>query len=213
MSTQALPRAIARTRRVDLRVVVGLLLFIVGILATSGLVRQAKERTPVLVATRPLEAGETLGPEDLRVAELGLGSGVATVAANELDTVIGRVLTAPLEAGQVLAPGAAASGPSLAAGQVAVSVAVAPAHAAGGSLRAGDRVMLLGTTEPDRPTARTTVLLSEVEVIAVGQEDGPGADPNLTVTLAVSADDASSVVQAANSGVLDLVLLPTGSEQ
>ena len=213
MSTQVLPRAMARTRRIDLRVVVGLLLFIVGILATSGLVRQAKERTPVLVATRPLDAGETLGPEDLRVAELGLGAGVATVSANELDTVIGRVLTAPLEAGQVLAPGAAASGPSLTAGQVALSVAVAPAHAAGGNLRAGDRVMLLGTTEPDRPTARTTVLLSEVVVIAVGQEDGPGADPNLTVTLAVSTDDASAVVQAANSGVLDLVLLPTGSQQ
>jgi Flp pilus assembly protein CpaB len=213
MSTQALPRAIARTRRFDLRVVVGLLLFIVGILATSGLVRQAKERTPVLVATRPLEAGETLGSEDLRVAELGLGSGVATVSANELDAVVGRVLTAPLEAGQVLAPGVAASGPSLGAGQVAVSVAVAPSHAAGGSLRPGDRVMLLGTAEPDRPTARTTVLLSEVEVVAVGQEDGPGADPNLTVTLAISVNDASSVVQAANSGVLDLVLLPTGSQE
>lgn len=213
MSTQALPRAIARTRRIDLRVVVGLLLFIVGILATSGLVRQAKERTPVLVATRQLEAGETLRSEDMRVAELGLGSGVAIISAHELDAVVGQVLTAPLEAGQVLAPGAVASGQSLAAGQVAVSVAVAPSHAAGGSLRAGDRVMLLGTTEPDRPTARTTVLLSEVEVIAVGREDGPGADPNLTVTLAVSADDASSVVQAANSGVLDLVLLPTGSQQ
>lgn len=213
MSSQALPRAIARTRRIDLRVVVGLLLFILGILATSGLVRQAKERTPVLVATRQLEAGETLGSGDLRVAELGLESGVATVPANELDAVVGRVLTAPLEAGQVLAPDAATSGPSLADGQVAVSVAVAPSHAAGGSLRAGDRVMLLGTTEPNRLTARTTVLLSEVELIAVGQEDAPGADPNLTVTLAVSANDASSVVQAANSGVLDLVLLPTGSEQ
>lgn len=213
MSTQALPRAIARTRRIDLRVVVGLLLFIVGILATSGLVRQAKERTPVLVAARSLEPGETLQSEDLRVAEMGLASGVATVSADDLDSVVGQELTSPVEAGQVLAPGAIASGPSFSAGQVALSVAVAPSRAAGGSLRSGDRVMLLGTEDPDRPTARTTILLSSVEVISVDEAQGPGVEPNLTVTLAVEQDDAPAVVQAANSGVLDLVLLPSGGSR
>jgi Flp pilus assembly protein CpaB len=149
-----------------------------------------------------------LTPNDLRVAELGLASGVATVPANNLNSVVGRVLTSPVEAGQVLSPGAISDGSSLAAGQVALSVPVAPAHAAGGSLRSGERVMLLGTEDPDRPTARTRVLLSSVEVIAVVSARGPGIEPNLTVTLAVRTHDAPSVVQAANSGALDLVLLP-----
>lgn len=213
MSAQVLPRAAVRTRRIDLRIVVGLLLFVVGVLATSGLIRQAKERTPVLVVTRALEPGEILGSEDLRVAEMGLASGIATVSADDLDSVVGGILTSPLEAGQVLAPGAISGGPSLSTEQVAMSVAVAPSRAAGGNLRSGDRVMLLGTEDPDRPTARTTVLLPSVEVVAVDEAQGPGVDPNLTVTLAVGANDAQSVVQAANSGVLDLVLLPPEGSQ
>jgi Flp pilus assembly protein CpaB len=212
MSAQVLPRAAVRTRRIDLRVVVGVLLFIVGVLATSGLIRQAKQRTPVLVVARSLQPGATLGSNDLRVAELGLTSGVATVPAAAVNSVVGHVLTSPVEAGQVLAPGAISAGPSLPTGQVALSVAVAPAHAAGGNLRSGQRVMLLGTENPDRSTARTTVLLASVEVVAVTAAQGPGVEPNLTVTLAVRAAAAQSVVQAANSGVLDLVLLPaTGS--
>jgi Flp pilus assembly protein CpaB len=208
MSAQALPRAIARSRRIDLRVVVGLLLFFVGILATSGIIRRAQERTPVLVATQSLEPGRTIEKSDLRVAELGLSPGVASLPANELEAVTGSVLRAPLEAGQVITPGAVAAGPAVGAGQVAISVGVAPQHAAGGSLRSGDRVQLLATEDTDRPTATTTLLLSGVEVISVDQEQGPAADPLLTVTLAVSSDDATAVAQAANSGVLDLALLP-----
>jgi Flp pilus assembly protein CpaB len=213
MSAQALPRAVARTRRIDLRVVLGLLLFVVGILATSGLIRQAQQRTPVLVATRTLEPGHTIQEGDLRAAEVGLGPGVASVPAEELELVEGQVLAAPVEEGQVVTSGAVSAGPSVSTGQVALSVGVTPQHAAGGSLRSGDRVQLLATEDPDRPTARTSVLLSDVEVVAVTPEQGPAADPLLTVTLAVDSDDAAAVAQAANSGVLDLGLLPAGESE
>jgi Flp pilus assembly protein CpaB len=208
VSSQALPRAIARTRRIDMRVVIGLLLFAVGILATAGLIRRAQERTPVLVATQALQPGHSVADSDLRVAEIGLSPGVASVSASELDNVVGHVLTAPVEAGQLMTPGAIASGPSLGAGEVAISIGLASQHAAGGALRSGDRVVVLATEEPDRPTAKTSVLLSDVEVIAVQQEEGPAADPLLTVTLAIASDDAAAVAQAANSGVIDLAVLP-----
>ncbi len=213
MSAQALPRAVARTRRIDMRVVLGLLLFMVGILATSALIRQAQQRTPVLVATRALEPGHTIQEGDLRAAEVGLSPGVASVPAEELGLVEGQVLAAHVEEGQIVTPGAVSAGPSVSAGQVALSVGVTPQHAAGGSLRSGDRLQLLATEDPDRPTARTSVLLSEVEVVAVTQEQGPAADPLLTVTLAVDSDDAAAVAQAANSGVLDLALLPAGESE
>jgi Flp pilus assembly protein CpaB len=213
MSAQALPRAIARTRRIDMRVVVGLLLFALGVLATSRVVRDAQERAPVLVATRSLQPGHTVEAGDLRVAEVGLSPGVASLSASELDNVVGRVLTTPVEAGQIMTPGAISSGSSLAPGEVAISVGVAPQHAAGGSLQSGDRVTLLATEDPGGRTARTSVLLSDVEVIAVQEEQGPAADPLLTVTLATASDDAAAVAQAANSGVLDLVLLPAKDPQ
>jgi Flp pilus assembly protein CpaB len=213
MSAQALPRAVARTRRIDIRVVLGLLLFALGVLASSRLISQAQERTPVLVAARGLQPGHTIEAGDLRVAEIGLSPGVASLSASELDALVGRVLTAPVQEGQVMTPGTIASGPSLAAGEVAISVGVAPQHAAGGSLRSGDRVALLATEDPNRPTARTSVLLSDIEVIAVQEEQGSAVDPLQTVTLAVAYDDAAAVAQAANSGVLDLALLPKQDSQ
>ncbi len=212
MSTQVLPRAVARSRRIDLRVVAGLLLFLAGVLATSAIIRQANERSAVLVAAADLDAGHALQPGDLRVAEVGLSGGVASIGAGELEAVSGRVLAGAVESGQILSPATIAAGPPLEAGQVAISVGVLPAHAAGGALQSGSRVMVLATQDPDRPSARTTVLLSEVRVIAVDHSEGPGADPSLTVTIALAAEDAAAVAQAANSGLVDLVLLPGGSQ-
>lgn len=209
MNATALPRMVERSRRIDLRVVVGLLLFAVGVLATSGVIRQANERTPVLVAARILQPGETLRPDDVRVAEVGLAPGVAAIPAADLHGVVGQAVMSSLEEGQILSPASIATGSALAPGQVAMSVAVAPSHAAGGALRAGDRVMVLSTQGPDRTSARTVVLLAEVEILSVEAEDGPGA-PTVTVTLAVSESDAPALAQAANSGALDLVLLPAG---
>jgi Flp pilus assembly protein CpaB len=208
MSTVTLPRAAAKARRIDFRVVVGLLLFVLGVVATSGIIRQAAERSPVLVAARPLEAGQTVEAGDLQVAEVGLVPGVATVGAEGLEAVIGQTVRAPLEPGQILAPGTLASGLGLDAGEVAISVGLHPARAAGGTLRAGDRVIVLATSNPDRPNAATSVLLSGVEVLAVQMPGEQSADPNLTVTLAVPSADAAALAQSQNSGLIDLVLLP-----
>lgn len=213
MSTEVLPRALARSRHIDFRVVVGLLLFVVGVLATSAVIRQAEERTPVLVATRPLQPGHTLEASDIRVAEVGLSSDLASLGADEYDAVVGRVLAAPLEPGQLLAPAAVAETMLLGPGEVAMSVGVAPDHATGGALRSGDRVMVLATENLNRQAASTSVLLSDVAVISVERPETPGAEPTLTVTLAVTGDDAPALAQAANSGVIDLVLLPTGASQ
>src|SRR5918996_2514532 len=110
MSTQAIPRAVARSRRIDLRVVLGLLLFLGGVLATSSIVRQANERSAVLVAATDLDVGHALDPADVRVAEIGLGSGVAAIGADQLDSLTGRVLAGPVESGQVLSPSTVAAG-------------------------------------------------------------------------------------------------------
>lgn len=210
MSASALPRVLERSRRIDLRVVVGLLLFVVGVFATSGFIRQANERTPVFVAARTLQPGQMLSPSDLRVAEVGLAPGVAAIPAGSVHDLAGKAVMSPLEEGQILSPASVAAGSALVPGQVAMSVAVAPSHAAGGALRAGDHVMVLSTQSPDRMSASTAVLLSEVEILSVETEDGAGVEPAVTVTVAISENDAPALAQAANSGVIDLVLLPTG---
>jgi Flp pilus assembly protein CpaB len=209
MASTVVPRSAARLRRLDLRVVIGLALLLAGVVGTVGVVQRAGERTPVLVMARDVPAGQLIGELDVRVAELGLAPGVATLGVQDRGRVVGRVATAPLAAGQVLDPAVVAEPIPIEAGQVLMSVAVAPEHAAAGTLRAGDQVAVVASSPPDQPTAgRAGVLLSPVPVISVSSTtDETGGDGKLLVSLAVAEEQAPALAQAAH-GTLDLVLLP-----
>jgi len=208
MST-VVPKTAARMRRVDLRVVIGLALLLGGALGTLGVVQRAGQRTPVLVMTRTVQAGEVIGATDVRVAELGLAPGVATLGVDQRARVVGHVAAVGLDAGQVLSPSSVADSPPLAPGQVAMSLALAPEHAAAGLLRAGDRVAVVASGKPgEQPAVRAGVLLSPVRVLSVlAQGDQTGGDRRLLVSLAVRPEQAALLAQAAQ-GTVDLVLLP-----
>jgi Flp pilus assembly protein CpaB len=209
MASTVAPRSAARLRRLDLRVVIGLALLLAGVVGTVGVVQAAGERTPVLVMARDVPAGQLIGELDVRVAELGLAPGVATLGVHDRGRVVGRVASAPLVAGQVLDPAVIADPSPIQAGQVLMSVAVAPEHAAAGTLRAGDQVAVVASSPPEQPTAgRAAVLLSPVPVISVSSAtEEAGGDGKLLVSLAVPEEQAAPLAQAAH-GTLDLVLLP-----
>jgi Flp pilus assembly protein CpaB len=209
MASTVVPRSAARLRRLDLRVVIGLALLLAGVVGTVGVVQAAGERTPVLVMARDVPAGQLIGELDVRVAELGLAPGVATLGVGDRGRVVGRVASVPLAAGQVLASTAVADPLPIEAGQVLMSVAVAPEHAAAGTLRAGDQVAVVASSSPEQPTAgRAGLLLSPVPVIAVSPStDETGGDGKLVVSLAVAEEQAPALAQAAH-GTLDVVLLP-----
>jgi len=212
MTSTVVPQTAARMRRLDLRVLLGLALLLAGVLGTLAIVQQAGQRIPVLVMARSVQAGQVIGAEDVRVAELGTAPGVATLGAGERARVVGRRAAVPLEQGQVLGPAVVADGPALAAGQVAMSLALAPEHAAAGQLRAGDRVAVVASGKPDQPSSQpgSGVLLSPVSVLSVlPQGDGSGGEGKLLVSLAVRPAQAALLARAAQ-GTLDLVLLPAG---
>jgi Flp pilus assembly protein CpaB len=208
MASTVAPRSSARLRRLDLRVVIGLALLLAGVVGTVGVVQRAGQRTPVLVMARDVPAGQVIDARDVRVVEVGLAPGVAALRVGERGRVVGQVARAPLSAGQVLGPTAVADTPLLEAGQVLMSVAVAPEHAAGGTLRAGDQVAVVASSPPDQPTtARAAVLLSPVPVLSVVAPDpDTGGDGKLLVSLAIPEDQAATLAQAAH-GTVDLVLL------
>ncbi len=212
MTSTVVPQAAARARRVDFRVLIGLALLMAGILGTLAIVQQSGQRTPVLVMARSVQAGQVIGGGDVRVAELGVAPGVATVGIGERARVVGRRAAVPLEAGQVLGPVVVADGPTLAAGQVAMSLALAPEHAAAGQLRAGDQVAVVASGKPDDPGAGvgSGVLLSPVRVLSMLPDgDDNSLDRRLLVSVAVRPDQAALLARAAQ-GTLDLALLPAG---
>jgi Flp pilus assembly protein CpaB len=146
MTSTAVPRSTARLRRIDLRVVIGLALLLAGVLGTVAVVQRAGQRVPVLVVAREVPAGQVVGDQDVRVAEMGLAPGVATLGVGDRGRVVGRVARVRLAAGQVLTPAAMVDGgPELGPGRVAMSVAVAPEHAAAGQVHAGDRVAVVAS--------------------------------------------------------------------
>jgi Flp pilus assembly protein CpaB len=161
---------------------------------------------------RSVQAGQVIGPGDVRVAELGTAPGVATVGVEQRARVVGRRAAVPLEQGQVLGPAVLADGPALEAGQVAMSLAVGPEHAAAGQLRAGDQVAVVASGNPEEPSGGvgSGVLLSPVRVLSVlAQDDTAGGEGKLLVSLAVRPSQAGLLARAAQ-GTIDLLLLPAG---
>jgi Flp pilus assembly protein CpaB len=206
MATTMLPRAAARARRVDLRVLIALLLLLAGVLGTFAAVRRLAAHTPVLVMAREVQAGATIGAGDVRLAELGLAPGVATLPPEARDRVVGHVATVPLAAGQVLAPDQVTQSAPVGADQVAMSVALPAEQAAGGMVRAGDQVEVIATPRSAEGEGRAVVLLASVRVLAVGTSADPSGGGKLVVSLAVPRQRAPDVAQAA-AGRVDLAVL------
>ena len=86
-------------------IVVGIALAMVGALVAVWLVASAGERTSVVVVARDVPYGATLTAQDLTTADVSLASSVASIAADDASSLVGRVAAVGLVAGSVLAPG------------------------------------------------------------------------------------------------------------
>ena len=106
LSIRSLTHEAARPR---LRNDVALLLLLTRVLGTFAAVRRLAAHTPVLVMARQVQAGATIGAADVRVAELGLAPGVATLPPEARDRVVGHLAVGPLAAGQVRSAGPASA--------------------------------------------------------------------------------------------------------
>jgi len=221
-------RALQQPRQVDWRAVIGVLLTLLTIAGAVIFWTASSDTRSVLVATRDLPAGATLGSADLGVARVRVDDTIyqSAVPASDLSTLVGRQLGEPIHAHQILAGAQVSARPRLGPEQVALTLAVSPDTAVGVTLRPSDQVEVLVTTDKGKPTARTTVVLPRATVYDVGHAETIGAvNVNLTnstfspsstrwLTLVVSQDQAIQLAQAKWAGDIDVALLPPaqGSE-
>jgi Flp pilus assembly protein CpaB len=207
-AVEAIPMAHARLRRLDLRVVAGLLLMLVAVVGGSSLIRNAQARTPVLVAAGTVQPGEVIKPGDIRIVEASLPAGIAYLPASARNDVVGRVAAEPLWTGKVLGPGSLSDAPPLAPGMVAFSLLLSPQAAVAGNLRAGDHVAVLASPssdQPAKPGSSTTILFTDVPVLSVRQVSASDGE-NLLVTLTLRLEEARAVAEAKAIGRVDLAL-------
>jgi Flp pilus assembly protein CpaB len=163
-------------------------------------------RTPVVVAAHDLEAGAILRTSDLRTADLAGNAEVlaALVPERELETVLGRELTAPVAGGAPLARRSVAAGGS---GAAAFTLVVPAMRAVGGSLRSGDRVTVLATFESGAGD-RARAIARGLRVLDVGQapEGFDSASASIPVTVDLTDPSVAAVLALANSeGKIDLL--------
>lgn len=217
-------RALRKPWRLDPRAMFGMFLMLVSIGGSVVFWTTSTDTRAVLVATRDRPAGATLGPSDVAVTSARLDDAIfaATVPAEEQSTVVGRQLSEPLHAQQLLARAQLSGRPPLGPGQMVLTIRVSPDTAAGGLIRLGDSVQILVTTNKGRPESRTTVVLPRVTVYDVGRDDqttvintGGANDADWddagslnSLTLIVSQDQALQLTVAKWNGDLDVALLP-----
>lgn len=102
---------------------------------------------------------------------------------------------------------------SIPEGMRAISIPVDKVSGIGGMIRPGDLVDVLYLEDPKKSGTSAAILFQAVKVLAAGDyfsEHQEKTDPNGTVTLALSPDDAQIAVLAFNHGILQLSLRSSG---
>lgn len=179
--------------------------------ALQVLAPQPEAGRPVVVAARDVPAGAALQRADLTLAARPPGE-LPEAAVARVDDAVGRVVSAPLTAREVLTDSRLV-GPGLLLGQppsaVAAPVRVAdPAAAA--LLHAGSRVDVLVAVEGARrarTVARGATVLARPQASEAGHLLAPDdASSGGLVLLAVDDSTAAALAQSAAAGPLSVVL-------
>jgi Flp pilus assembly protein CpaB len=214
LTETVVPRAHARLRRIDLRVVTGLVLMVVAVLGGASLIRTAQERTPVLLVAGGVQPGEVIEDADLRVAEVSIPAGVDYFPASVRSQIVGRVAAEPLWEGKMLSSASVSEAPPFPPGTVAITMLLPAESALGGNVRAGDRVAVISSAGRDQAAtgeaSPATILFPDVPVLSV--RPGSSAEgQGLLVTLTLRLEEARALAEARSRGRVDLALLPGGA--
>lgn len=174
------------------RVVIGIALLFIATITGGIFMQHATARIAVWQVDHPIAAGTVLERGDVHMAEV---AGDVAAYAKVDQQVVGRTVSRPLDAGELLPAATLSSG---AASFDEVMVPAEVLHMPDGLVR-GERVdVWLTTSEPPR-TLRVLASVRVVRTIAADVGGGRG------VALAVAPAQSGVLVAALRRGELDLV--------
>ncbi|WP_130290003.1 SAF domain-containing protein [Pseudonocardia sediminis] len=135
-----------------------MVLAIIGALLGAYAYRAAVSRDGVVGVAQPLAFGATVRISDLREVQLPSDTGLATVPWSEVDSVVGKLTSTDLRAGQVLTPDSVTGERLPAPGEAVVGLSVESGRAPSESLGPRDEVLVV--TGGGRPPRRAVVVRS-----------------------------------------------------
>jgi Flp pilus assembly protein CpaB len=189
------------------RVLFGLLLALAAAVFVGLKYQQAQKTQLVVGLRRSVQVGQVVTASDLTETRLPDNTTIPSVPASRLNEMVGEVAQAPLYPGDVLDPQSVGTTPALPAGAVAMTLALAPEQAVGGSLRAGDVVAVFAATPGSGglPPVGSEVLAG-VAVRSVTTEGATGGQVTELVTLQLTPAQATSLDAAYRAYKVDLAL-------
>jgi hypothetical protein len=182
------PRRIATPSWLDLRLVLGVALVLAAVLLGAKLVSSARHTAPVVAARHDLAAGTVLSADDLTVVQARLPGPANSVYASGPGDLVGRRLSRPVSAGELVPLAALDSVTTHTTVTVPLAAAAAP------DLRKGQRIELWVSVGK----CPALVLLPDVTVQAVRTDStafGIGTEGQ-DVTISVAPTLAERVVAA-----------------
>ena len=202
---------LARPAWVNLRSLLGALLFLLAFAGGQKILNEAKETTTVWTAARDLAVNTPLRRDDFKLAEVRLPDFLRSRYATGARDLAGRYLARPVAAGELVPTGWLVSAATRERGS-AISIPVTPDHAVGGYLGPGDRIDVLATFDAADVRARTETILAAAEVLDVVRAGGlvTGDEAPVGVLVAVSPPEASRLAFAIRSAEIDIVRLDGG---
>ncbi|HEY2042685.1 MAG TPA: SAF domain-containing protein [Jatrophihabitans sp.] len=185
--TSPVPRRTKRPSWLDLRLIIGVILVLLSVLAGALVVTAADHRDPVWAVTHDVGAGTVLQPADVSQVQVRLGSSRERYLPTS-QAVIGQAVKQSLRSGELLAKshlGPAENG-------VTVTIPIDAQNAP--KIASGNRITVWLTTK----TCRGVVVLSGITVQEVRSTGSGALSSNAIVNVLVrlSADDAKRVVTA-----------------
>ncbi|MGO1972915.1 MAG: SAF domain-containing protein [Propionibacteriaceae bacterium] len=184
-----------RARRSPRWIVLGVLLTCLGILGAWFLYAQLSQSHSVVVVASTLHRGAEVTRADLATVTIGSTPGVETVAAADLEQLIGQRAVLDVTAGSLLPPSAVGEQVVPAAGHSVVGLRLPEGRAPAGHLVPGGQVRLV---EVPAGAGATTPEDADYVVDGVVVDSSPGADGlSLQVNVEVESDQAASVARLA----------------
>lgn len=186
------------SRRRTLLLAVGLLL--AAILVSAALLQQSGNTKVYLVANRDLAAGTALSAQDVRLAELNLGSEAKTYITG---FKTGTILVSSVIAGELI--------PVRATTQMLAPqskpVRITPSEPLSTRIRVGSRVQLWFVPKSNTNDAANAIqLLGDTEVLAIHKGDQSMGKTIDDLELAVPAQNLSAIITAiASAGYVSVV--------
>lgn len=202
----AVASRLERPAWVNVRTVLGALLFSIAVLSGWHVLGAADTGHGVWVAAADLPAGTKVTHQDLQVAEVDLaGEQLGHYLSDEV-SIEGATLLSPLHAGE-LVPAAEVAETDRPAASRLMTIPISADHAVGGALRPGDRVDVFASLAAGQPGARTTLLVAGAEVEDLVRAGGLVMDEESLsgVTIEVSPEEAVRVAFAIRSAEIDIV--------